>query len=223
MIKTLESNFESEYKRILLDTFRFLISFLNQHNLRWWVAYGTAIGAIRHHGLIPWDDDIDIWMPREDYETLILLKQEMMKCSGGRYGIGHIKADVDYAARFAKVMDMTTTVQAKRFIPSVMGVWVDIFPLDSTSESISIIGQKYKEVNTLWSRYFDYFKHYSIADIKDYKYSKTIIINAIKSNFRINEYKKDRLMQSAIECDEHASTCSFADGERAPSGFTFAV
>jgi lipopolysaccharide cholinephosphotransferase len=207
-----ELSFDLEYKRILLDTFRFLVDYLNQKQLRWWVAYGTAIGTVRHHGLIPWDDDIDIWMPREDYEKLISLKQDMIERSNGHYGVGHAKTDFDYATRFAKVMDLTTSVQAKRYIPSVKGVWVDVFPLDSATENNSLIRQKRNEVNTLWSQYFEYFKHYCFSDLKEMQYSKKAIINAFKTNLRVNKNKQEQLRQNAILCDEQASLCSFNDG-----------
>ena len=45
--------------------------FCQAHGIRYSMAYGTAIGAVRHHGFIPWDDDVDLFMPRPDYESLI--------------------------------------------------------------------------------------------------------------------------------------------------------
>ena len=57
----------------LLELLKFYDSFCKKHNLKYWLAGGSMIGAIREGGIIPWDDDIDVFMPREDYEKFIEL------------------------------------------------------------------------------------------------------------------------------------------------------
>ena len=61
------------YKGIVLDILVRIDKICREHNLTYMLMYGTLIGAIRHKGFIPWDDDIDIVMPREDYYTLMEL------------------------------------------------------------------------------------------------------------------------------------------------------
>lgn len=64
-------------KTRLLEVFQFAKEFFQQHNLRYIGCGGTVLGAIRHKGFIPWDDDIDLYMPRKDYEKLLSLASEL--------------------------------------------------------------------------------------------------------------------------------------------------
>ena len=63
-----------EFKVYLLKTFKAFINFCEQHGLTYYAAFGTALGAVRHQGFIPWDDDVDVYMPREDYNRLLALR-----------------------------------------------------------------------------------------------------------------------------------------------------
>ena len=60
-----------------LETLKFTIDFFNKHNLRYFACGGTCLGAVRHHGIIPWDDDVDLFMPYDDYQKLLSLKAEI--------------------------------------------------------------------------------------------------------------------------------------------------
>ena len=64
---------EKELKQIQLEILCDVAAFCEKHGLRYYLAYGTLLGAVRHKGYIPWDDDIDIHMPRPDYEKFISL------------------------------------------------------------------------------------------------------------------------------------------------------
>lgn len=100
------------------------------HNLRYSLAYGTLIGAIRHGGFIPWDDDIDIVMPREDYEKLLAVWND---AAPKGYIIQDVRINPDYTNNFAKIRkDHTTFMQdeAERERKYHKGIFVDIFPGD---------------------------------------------------------------------------------------------
>ena len=208
------SDFDTVYKQKLLDTFKFLIDFLNNHNLRWWCAYGTIIGAVRHHGFIPWDDDIDILMPREDYEKLISLKQELIQSSNGHYDVGHVSTDAGYTARLAKVMDMTTSIQSQRFIPSVMGVFVDVFPLDPSCDNDVTILNKKDRVNKAWTKYFEYIKHYYLADFWVNRFSFKKLINMLRTNRKTNKLAKQKALEEALTCEHGVSKVKFDESPR---------
>lgn len=131
----------STYKSILLSTFYELVNFLESHNLNWFVGFGTLIGTIRHGGLIPWDDDIDILMPREDYNKLI----DIYKLEDSDYYIKSID-DEDYPFAFGKFCYKHSTIVETKTTPCVFGIYVDIFPLDD-------IGLDYLELAKVKTRY----------------------------------------------------------------------
>lgn len=116
-----------EIKAVEVDILDHISAICKKKNLRYFLAYGTLIGAIRHNGFIPWDDDIDIAMPREDYEQLI----EILKSQRGNSKYDCLVPLEDgYYYEFAKVIDTSTIVQEQATISSRCGVWIDIFPLD---------------------------------------------------------------------------------------------
>lgn len=108
--------------------------FCHKYELKYSIAYGTLLGAVRHGGFIPWDDDVDIMMPREDYERFKKLWAEDTPR-------GFILQDEDigntYVNTFMKVRkDHTTFLQfeSERNVPYQNGVFVDIFPLDRQAQ-----------------------------------------------------------------------------------------
>ena len=89
------------YKRKLLETFKATIKFLDDNNLTWWAYAGTAIGAVRHHGMIPWDDDIDIFMPYDDYCRIQKMHHELENTNLEVYR----PFDGDYYIPYVKIAD----------------------------------------------------------------------------------------------------------------------
>lgn len=107
--------------------------FAKEHNLKYFLSGGTMLGAVRHQGFIPWDDDIDICMLREDYDKLInLVKDQRMLNRDYKFCL---PLDNDYIYPYTKVIDTNTIVYEKDIKPKhCLGVWLDIFPIDACPE-----------------------------------------------------------------------------------------
>lgn len=121
---------EQALKSIEVEVLKGFHRFCEEHKLRYMLAYGTLLGAVRHKGFIPWDDDIDVMMPRPDYERFLELA---MQGFGGHWKAICHKNEKRYPYPFAKVID-TRTVLHESLIDSTLplGVYIDIFPLDGT-------------------------------------------------------------------------------------------
>ena len=125
-----------EIKEVELDVLLELDRICKKHNLTYMLAYGSALGAARHKGFIPWDDDIDVIMPRDDYERLYALFQK-----------GEIKTNYQLTSyrnhtsthSFFKLVDPHTLVN-ETYLRSGMptGLWVDIFPMERSLPSANI-------------------------------------------------------------------------------------
>lgn len=114
---------------IELDILKEFVRICDKYTLRYYIVGGTLLGAVRHRGFIPWDDDIDVAMPREDYERFAAISQEEL---GQEYFYQSADTDPHYFLSYAKVRKKETFVFESRFqnVTFQQGVFIDIFPLD---------------------------------------------------------------------------------------------
>lgn len=112
----------------LLDMLKWFHNYCVTHNLRYYVLGGTMLGAARHKGFIPWDDDVDVGMPRDDYEKLSNL---LTYHPGDRYILETPYSEAkDFNYCFSKLYDTHTTLIENLRYKTKRGTYLDIFPLD---------------------------------------------------------------------------------------------
>lgn len=141
-----EIQFE-EMKKIELNILIYFTEVCEENNLRYYLGGGTLLGAVRHKGFIPWDDDIDVMMPRPDFQKLLSLS-----INNENYNI--IKpGTAGYYYNFAKLVDTRTILEEKGIkVIDGLGVYIDIFPLDGMPETPDARKKRFKELNSIRKR-----------------------------------------------------------------------
>lgn len=126
----------SELRKLQLYELNLLKVFADiceKNDLRYYMIGGTMLGAVRHRGFIPWDDDIDIGMPREDYK-------KFMEIVGDQLPDGYVflnyKTDQDYLRYFSRLVDTRVKIYNDSNTDTLLeNAWMDIFPLDGTPDN----------------------------------------------------------------------------------------
>ena len=177
MMKTMTT---ADIQQVSLDILKDIHSFCKKENIKYSLAYGTLIGAIRHKGFIPWDDDVDIMMPRPDYERFI----SSYRSSAGYKIISEGRKSM---IALARVYDTLKTKVLQLEIPwcrKNVGVWIDIFPLDGAENDFQCFNERVDKIYELWDQNFIYR---SLS--APFKYQK-----GIRANIRmlINKIRKEK-------------------------------
>lgn len=126
----------NELKIIQLDLLEKYHNYCEKNGYTYYLAYGSLLGAVRHEGYIPWDDDIDVIMPRRDYESLL----GNFNNTNNDPDISLIfqSKDKDYYLPFAKLVNNKTVMKEEVNSGYTIGVYIDIFPLDNLSNEYEI-------------------------------------------------------------------------------------
>ena len=127
---------ELTLQEIQQNSFQVLLKFkqiCDENNLTYFLAYGTLLGAVRHEGFIPWDDDIDVWMPRPDYEKFVAYCIEHADALGP-FVLKHYKTCKEYIYPIARLVDSRYKIEYTNAKDYGLGLFIDIYPLDGVNE-----------------------------------------------------------------------------------------
>ncbi len=124
-------------QHVQLDMLKYIDKILTEHDLTYYLMYGTLLGAVRHNGFIPWDDDVDICMPRDHYDHFL---QHGSTWVSDEYFLQDSVSDKNYCLNFAKLRKNGTIFKtsAEAALDIHHGIYIDIFPIDTVSENTLI-------------------------------------------------------------------------------------
>ncbi len=134
----------------MLDILKYISTICDENNLRYWLSSGTLLGAYRHKGFIPWDDDLDIEMPREDY---LKLRDILLKEKNDNFVLQDYTTDSNYYFAYAKIRDLHSYCVPQGELEKLWkyhGIWIDIFIL----ENYDVCWQKFAFYTYTYGRRF---------------------------------------------------------------------
>lgn len=150
-------------QKILTEQLRVFVDLCERHNLQYWLAGGTCLGAVRHKGFIPWDDDLDVYMPQKDYEKLLTLEEEIK--SKRHYLVTYYTPGYYY--RHTKLCSKDTTIWEREQEPFVFGTFIDIFSLSRTNEDDKSISDNIGRFAYSVYKFMQVNKHYTFSSFKE--------------------------------------------------------
>lgn len=156
---------------VSLDILKDVHAFCETHNVHYSLAYGTLIGTLRHKGFVPWDDDIDIVIPRPDFERFCL---EFKSSKGYKL---YKPGDMDNFMPFARVCDNEHTLVTMNHPWTIepTGIWIDILPVDGLPSDEMEFLELVKRIRKIQERIYRlrtgrYLKLSDTISVKDYIY-----------------------------------------------------
>ena len=137
-----------EIQSVGLEIMKDIHAFCMENGIQYTLAYGSMIGAVRHKGFIPWDDDIDLWMTRPNFERF---------CASYKSKHGYRLMSVydkDNYSNYTRIyeVDKTWVNSPSKACAKDVGVWIDVFPVDGINDNLKQFSSDYNAISKLGRR-----------------------------------------------------------------------
>ncbi len=196
-MEKLTKDIQQAVKGVELEMLKQFVSICEEYSLKYYLMGGTMLGAIRHQGFIPWDDDIDVGMPRNDYEKLLELAQDVIKPP---YFLQNIYTDSSYPGIHSKIRNSNTTFieSTSRKLNINHGIFIDVFPLDYYPEDVEKQKRIDQGVHSLNRRISDCY--YTFDTKQSFKRRMIGLIDYVKHpDARVALLERDKIFKSVRE------------------------
>ncbi len=184
-----------------LEIVRNVLEICEKHDLQIYMIGGTFLGAVRHQGFIPWDDDVDLGFSRKDYETFLRVAPEELRSS---YYLRHYETDSTMPYYPAQVVDPSfeiLDVSAK--IPKMRSAWIDLFPLDGMPDGrAAYFFHKYRLLYLRMMLKFSQFDQVVAVNLKNRPLHEKILVAVGKHlhlEGRLDTLKRMRLIDRCLK------------------------
>ena len=200
----------SEIKKVqakLLDMMHRLVMVLDEHRIPYYVCAGTQLGAVRHKGFIPWDDDIDIMIPRPDYERLI----QLARANDLKLGEGLEARSIELGnARipFLKVIDPQVEIVDLGQVDRINKLWIDVFPMEGLPSDASERVKFYRKARRIQKSFL--IGYNSLAQLIKITKRKRQILVKWAVHVGVRAYGLKRLARKLVK---HCSRYDFEQAE----------
>ena len=144
----MDNNWIQDFKQVQIDMLKIFIKICEEYDLKYYLIGGSCLGAVRHGGFIPWDDDIDVGMPRKDYDRFSKIAKKELPTN---LFFQTFLTDSEYPNIFGKLRNSDTTYieSSVKNLSINHGVYIDVFPLDIAPNNVLIR----KSINILMKVY----------------------------------------------------------------------
>lgn len=190
----------TQLQTILLETLKDLIVFLEKNDIEYFACGGTVLGAVRHRGFIPWDDDIDIYVPRKDYDKLLSLRYTLDE---SKYKLMCVH-DYPYFYPHSRFYNQNYYISSTFDALFHEGPFIDIIPLDEASDDISKTKHIEKSYMGAIKSYRRCIRHLSWNQILyKFMHKEWIMgLREIKRKLFFPHRNKDKYMHSFLEAEK---------------------